>query len=271
MPPPRLHLVGLGLRPGQLTDEARAVLSGARRVLFTSYVPGTGDLLRGLCADVQDLSPLYEPGGDRLDTYKAMAATALTAALEHGSAALALYGHPLVLALPSMICLRVGPRLGVDVRVVPGLSALDSLTADLGVDLVATGVQMHEATDVLLYRRVLDPAIATVLWQVGAMGSRLHAGAARSLPARLEDLVRHLAGYFPADHPAVLATSAVVPDGAAEIRTTTVARLADAAPAVTVATTLYLPPVPGAPVDRAVADRLVSETYLASVTGPAAG
>lgn len=169
-----LCLVGLGLRLEHLTIETREALRRSRRALFTSYVPGVEEMLRGLCGDLVDLSHLYRDGSDRLQTYKDMAAVVLEEALE---------GAP--------------------------VSALDCLVADLGVDIVGTGVQMHEATDVVLYRRTLLPELAAVLWQVGVFGTRLHGGRAISDPTRLAELRDHLLQFYEPAHPAILVVSSV--------------------------------------------------------------
>jgi uncharacterized protein YabN with tetrapyrrole methylase and pyrophosphatase domain len=255
----------MGLRVTHLTVEASNTLKTCRTVLYTSYVPETANLLRDHCSSVVDLSALYEPGLDRLTTYKRMAGAALDAALETPPVALVLYGHPLVLSLPSMICMRVGPMLGLRVSALPAVSALDTLMADLGVDPVTSGVQMHEATDLLLYRRPIVPGIATVLWQVGTLGTRLHTENVVNRPERLNDLTRYLLTFFPAEHPTFLVASSVTAEPP-QIRQIPLAELPGNSPEIDVAMTLYLPPLGPATVDDAVADHLSSQAYLDSVT-----
>ncbi len=272
--PPRsadLFLVGLGLKSAHLTVEVREILSSCRSVLYTSYVPGTESLLHACCPSVVDLSRFYEPGLDRVTTYKRMAAAALDAALTDPPVALALYGHPLLLSLPAMICLRAAPHLGLRVSALPAVSALDCLMADLGVDPVASGVQMHEATDVLLYRRKIMPELATILWQVGVVGTRLHTEAVVSLPTRVEALTDYLLDFFPADHPGFLVSSSVT-SAPSEIIGIKLADLPSYSRALNVAMTLYLPPITGTrTVDENLQRQLRSQDYLNSVTAPRDG
>lgn len=264
--PVDLFLVGLGLKPAHLTAEAREAMSSCRSILYISYVPETEALLQHYCDSVVDLSGFYEAGLDRVTTYKRMAAAALEAAVSDPPVAFALYGHPLLLALPSMICLRVAPSLGLRVTALPAVSALDCIMADLGIDPVSSGVQMHEATDVLLYRRTILPESATILWQIGAMGTRLHAEGVVSLPGRLEELTSYLLRFFPADHPAYLVASSVT-DSPAEVHRITLGDLPGSSKLVNVATTLYLPPAADSrTVNDALAARLTSQAYLDSVT-----
>ncbi|MFK9297939.1 hypothetical protein ACJEJR_24330, partial [Escherichia coli] len=54
----------------------------------------------------------------------------------------------------------------------PGISAEDCLYADLGIDPGIVGCQHFEATQFMLYRRVIDTAGYLILWQVGAAGDQ---------------------------------------------------------------------------------------------------
>src|SRR5206468_3187411 len=79
----------------------------------------------------------------------------------------------------------------------PGVSALDALLADLRLDPVVHGLQMYEATDVLLRRRPLQSDVPAVLWQIGPIETCLHSQAV-SLPGRFARLVAHLRHFYPA-------------------------------------------------------------------------
>ena len=63
--------------------------------------------------------------------------------------------------------------------------SLDALLADLRLDPVVHGIQMYEATDVLLRRRPLQSDVPAILWQIGPIETCLHSQAV-SLPGRLE-------------------------------------------------------------------------------------
>jgi hypothetical protein len=51
-----------------------------------------------------------------------------------------------------------------------GVSALDTMCADLGFDPSQPGLMTYEATDMIVRRRRPDPALHVVLWQVGLIG-----------------------------------------------------------------------------------------------------
>jgi uroporphyrin-III C-methyltransferase len=235
------------MRASHLLPETARVLQASRQVLYLSHVPGVRSILESYNENVTDLLPLYKEQVDRLATYKEIAAAVIDAALKHPPVALAVYGHPLVLSVPSTILLRLGPDFGLRVKALPAISALDCLLADLGVDLVAIGVQVHEATDVLLYQRRLMPELATVLWQVGVLENRSYAENARSNPIQLSRLRDHLQKYYTPGHEVVAISSSVDEVSEPEVHRFRLHDLAAMADLLHLGTTIYIPPVPGKP------------------------
>jgi hypothetical protein len=84
----------------------------------------------------------------------------------------------------------------------PGVSAMDCLVADLGLDPAPSGSQSYEATDFLVRRRVIDTGALLILWQVGFIGGwRFEPEPnSRALPL----LVERLQQFYPDDHEAIL-------------------------------------------------------------------
>jgi uncharacterized protein YabN with tetrapyrrole methylase and pyrophosphatase domain len=260
-------LAGLGLRPSHITTETVQALHQVRRIYSISYVPGTDDLLRRFCPDVVDLRSMYESEADRLNTYKRQAAAVLDGGIEAGPVALVVYGHPLILAMPSMFVLRLAPTVGLTTKVLPAVSALDCLLADLGIDPTVTGLQSHEATDLLLYDRPLIPSCATVLWQVGSLETRLHVVDGLSRPERLFRLRDHLLRYFPPDHLVVSVSSAVTEDEPPQILRMPISELPDHSAQLHLGATLYIPPRhEKVEADPQLTEALSSRDHLATIT-----
>ena len=90
-------------------------------------------------------------------------------------------------------------QLGLRVKVLPGISSLDCMIVDLQLDPGTLGVQMFEATGLLLQQRELHPDVPCFLWQVGAVETRLFTRS-KSVPGRFRRLQSHLLKYYPADH-----------------------------------------------------------------------
>jgi hypothetical protein len=86
--------------------------------------------------------------------------------------------------------------LGLRTKVLPGISSLDTLFVDLGFDPCTQGVQMYEATDLLLRRRPIQPDVPCFIWQIGAIGSRLYSEAL-STAARFSHIRDYLLQFYP--------------------------------------------------------------------------
>ena len=84
----------------------------------------------------------------------------------------AFYGHPGVFAGVPHEAIEQARREGYDAHMEPGVSAEDCLYADLGIDPGRYGCQHFEASQLMLYRRRIDPSAYLVLWQVGVAGDR---------------------------------------------------------------------------------------------------
>ena len=159
---------GYGLQTGHITAETIEELRRCHAVYFVGNMPGITELLEQHCSQVIDLgASTYRVGHDRFETYKEMAVTVLEAAMTEPPVMFAMYGHPLVLSQPCVITLRIAPKLGLRTKVMPGISALDCLFSDLRIDPIEAGLQIHEATELLLYRQPLIPDMATVLGKLG--------------------------------------------------------------------------------------------------------
>jgi hypothetical protein len=81
-----------------------------------------------------------------------------------------LYGHPGVFAYPGHEAVRRVRAAGLGARMLPAISSLDCLFADLGLDPGAAGCQCYEATDFFLRRPAVDTAALLALLQVGMLG-----------------------------------------------------------------------------------------------------
>jgi hypothetical protein len=168
----------------------------------------------------------------------------------------ALYGHPGVLAYPSHEAIRRARALGIEARMLPGISAEACLFADLGVDPGACGCQSFEASDFIVQRRAFDPRSALILWQIASIGQAAHTLA---LPNRrgLRALAGRLGERYPADHPAIVYEAAEYPGCLPDILRVTIGGLAEAA--VPPSSTLYVTPLDSGPPDRAMLELLGPE------------
>src|SRR5208282_5165774 len=101
-------------------------------------------------------------------------------------------------------------KRGFDADMVPGISSLDCMSADLGIDPVMESTYISEATEFLLYGRTPDPTAGLVLFQVGVTAN-LRGGRAGTTKG-LRALASHLAKSYHRDQEIVLYESGVWPN-----------------------------------------------------------
>jgi uncharacterized protein YabN with tetrapyrrole methylase and pyrophosphatase domain len=154
---PDIYVAGLGIRGiDQVTRETEAAFRRSNEILAVPTLPAVLEYLKDMCATVTDLHPVsYRENENRIDAYDTMSSMVLNAALDHPPVSFATYGHPLVYVYPTRQIINAAPFLGLTVRVLPAVSSLDSMFVDLDFDPAINGLQMYEATDVLIRQRPL--------------------------------------------------------------------------------------------------------------------
>jgi precorrin-3B methylase len=246
-----IGIVGTGIvGTHQLTREAEEVIRRCRRTFVIDSGYGIPDYLRTLCPEVTELGALYEPGQDRLPTYRRMAAEVVSAAVDAPPVCLATYGHPWVYCYPTTLITRAAPLLELHVEVFPGVSSFDTLLVDLGTDIAANGIQMYEATDVLLRRRPLQSDVACIIWQPTVVGDPTYRPEPH--PAeQFEGLQDYLLRFYPPQHEVAIVTTKTHPLTRSIVQRLQLGDLAvelERAPPVG---TLYIPPLSERPVEDA--------------------
>ncbi len=196
-----ITIVGLGVaNVDQITREAERAIRGSNEVLYVDTGVATRAHLESLCPQVTSLfETAYEESGRRRNAYHHMAARVLEAALDHAPVTFAMHGHPIVGVYAPFLIRDLAGLLGLTVSVQPGISAMDCLFAELMVDPCISGIQMYEATDLLLRRRPLQPDVQALIWQIGCVETTLHSMSV-SKPERFDRLRAHLLRFYPPGH-----------------------------------------------------------------------
>jgi uncharacterized protein YabN with tetrapyrrole methylase and pyrophosphatase domain len=244
-----IGIVGTGIvGTHQLTREAEEVIHRCKRTFVIDSGYGIPEYLETLCPEVTELGHLYNPGKDRLPTYRRMAAEVVSAAVADAPVCLATYGHPWVYCYPTTLITMAAPLLGLHVEVFPGVSAFDTLLVDLGTDIALSGIQMYEATDLLLRRRPIQNDVTCVIWQPTVVGDPTY----RPEPYTVEQfmpLQEYLLRFYPADHEVSIVTTKTYPLTRSVVQRLQLGDLAvelEQAPKVG---TLYIPPLNERPVE----------------------
>jgi hypothetical protein len=236
----------------QLTAEARDEIEGADEVLYVAADETAAVWLASLNANARSLATLYRPGVPRRLIYEEMTDEILAAVRSGKCVCAVFYGHPGVYVQPSHEAVRRAREEGFEANMLPAVSAEDCLIADLGVDPGEHGWQSWDATGFLLHGFRPDPTAGLVLWQVDGTGKldwNLDAN-----PRGLQVLAEVLGELYPPEHELVFYRASIYPILPGEAVRMPLRDLAalESPPAPT----LYVPPLPSRPVDRAMAARI---------------
>jgi uncharacterized protein YabN with tetrapyrrole methylase and pyrophosphatase domain len=248
-----LTVVGTGISLGvQLTPEARRSIVGADETLYLVADAAAGRWIEKLRPGARSLHPLYRSGEPRAQIYDDIVEAILGEVRAGKRVCAALYGHPGVADSIGHGAVRRATSEGFPAAMLPAVSAVDCLFADLGLDPGLSGCQIYEATDFVLYRRSVDTSAALILLQVAAVGSwRAEAGPARE---GLRALAGYLRGLYPDEHRVILYEASPYPIADALVTPLRLEELGSAEPDDLA--TLYVPPSSTRSPDPAVLGRL---------------
>ncbi|MFF4816190.1 SAM-dependent methyltransferase [Kitasatospora sp. NPDC001309] len=252
-----LTVLGSGIEAAGFTRADERLLREADHVFHCVADPATVVRINAWRPDAYDLGVLYDDAKDRYLTYVQMSEAVLHFVRAGRRVAAVFYGHPGIFVLSSHRAVRIARREGHRAVMRPGISALDVLCADLGVDPSTPGMQTFEASDLLIRGRRIDPSLHLVLWQVGVVGELDYQRAGftnRHLPVLLDRLEE----VYGPDHTVVNYIGARYRGLEPVTAEHTVAALRDPAVqrTVTSASTWYLAPTAAAPADPQVLRRL---------------
>jgi hypothetical protein len=263
-----IWIAGLGLQTvTQVTREVEQAIRASQEVLFLDTGAATRQHLESLCPRVTSLyEESYSEDDLRVNAYEHMTARVLEAALDHPPVTFAIHGHPLVAATPPFLVMQLAEALDLNVTVLPGISALDNILADLRIDPVVHGVQMYEATDLLLRRRPLQSDVPAIIWQIGPLETCLHS-LAPSRPERFARFVAHLQKFYPARHEVVAIYCSPHPIMPPRILRFALDDMCGHAREIHTGFTLYIPPASSRPIhDHDLLAKLYSVDHLHSIT-----
>jgi hypothetical protein len=237
-----LYILGAGVSfPEHLTIETIEILTACGHIYTNLQQPR----LRGLPEDIRvkckSLWHLYRDGRPRSENYKDTVRAIVAAVTKQRSVAWLVPGHPVVFDSVSQALLQESRKRRWKTRLIPAISCLDTMLAELGYDPSA-GLLIHDATTLVKLKIALMPEAATFLFQPAVFGSYLTHTSPRYRGPDLKPLRDHLRKFYAADHACAFIHSAAT----AGARTgTTWVKLADlaATPFKAIAgSTLFVPP-----------------------------
>jgi hypothetical protein len=163
-----------------------------------------------LNANARSVDYLYAADKDRRRTYDEMAEVFVEPARRGARVCAVLYGHPGVFGLPAHLAVERARAEGIPARMLPAVSSLDCLFADLGIDPGSSGLHCCEATGFLQRQPPVDLRATLVLLQPGMLGE--YGGEPTPGVAKLfRQLLEHLRDLYGEEREAVLYTASSYP------------------------------------------------------------
>jgi len=202
-----VYVLGAGVKtPDHLTLETVGALRRSRLV-FSIY-PLSDEVTHqlGLSAELRCLLPMFESSGLRRDTYQAIAETILDAVESARPVAFLTPGNPVVSDSVAQHLLSQGKARGFNVRLLPAVSSLDTVMADLTFD-VSPALQIYDASWLVSHNMVPSVHAACLLLQVTTFGTALTTMGRTLRAGALAELGEYLQRFYPPDHEVVFVQS----------------------------------------------------------------
>jgi precorrin-3B methylase len=239
-----IAIVGLGMAgTHQITREVEETIRRSRHLFITDMASGVVDYLRTLCPQVTDLTKQQKFSGHRIVLYRKMAREVVASAMEEAPVCFASYGHPKMYCYPTTLIQRAAQLLNLRTVVLPGVSSLDTLLTDLGIDPGVDGLQIYEASDALIRNRPLQSDVGCVIYQAPIVlepNNRLPGKNARE---NLRVFQEYLLKFYPPQHTALFVTTKNHPLLETITQRVPVGQIADRLLVNSTMGTLYIPAV----------------------------
>jgi uncharacterized protein YabN with tetrapyrrole methylase and pyrophosphatase domain len=206
---PRITIVGAGIfGPDQITQEGDAALRTSELIFFLLDLnPRLRQYLKSLGPELVDLDPLYREGRLETDVYDDITRLVVFAAAVRRRTALLVPGHPAIYVTVTREIEERGNAMGIETVVLPGISSIDTMILQLGLEIGDRGVQIYEANRFIYHGIVPDRRVPLFLLQPGAVGSAVLTHRSASRPRRFDVLRRALRRFYPPEHPCVVLAS----------------------------------------------------------------
>lgn len=264
-----VYVIGSGTKSiDHLTREALDVIKSGGTIFLLDKRNKVRELTKEFADEYVHCEEYYEDGIPRKDIYKNIADEIVTEAKQSNDHVTFIsYGHPVVFVTPTQYILDAGESEDLNVDVLPGVSATACLFADMGLD-PQNGIQMYEATDMLLRKHNINTSVPMFLWQIGVLETKLNSEKP-SHPNRFQRLKEYLQEWYPDQHTVYLTRTATNSNEEFEKIPFQLESLEECHDIVTNAHTLYVPPSaePGIRDDE-LSELLESEEHLDTITTP---
>jgi uncharacterized protein YabN with tetrapyrrole methylase and pyrophosphatase domain len=205
----KITIVGAGvLSPDHLTLEADRTMRASSIIYYLlDSNPRMTAYLDTLGTKVVDLSNLYREGAFDQDVYMQIAKIVIEATKRYDRVCFLVPGHPLIYVTASTLILDEARRLGIKATALPGISSLDTMIIQLGLEIGRHGLQVFECNRFIYFSISPDPRIPLFLLQPGAIGTGFITEKRANRARRFDILRDYLLRHYPPQHQCLLLVS----------------------------------------------------------------
>lgn len=201
---PNIILLGHGVTDTlQLTVEAQRVLARVGKLYAIYLPPNLKQYLKSLRVECVDLSDRFARGRAFSDAYLDVADFILRRTAEERPVVLLSQGNPLFLNSLNRFLIMQARQRKLSVKVYPGVSQLDALVCDLGLDVGTFGLQLFDATRLVSRKQQINPSVPLLLLQPAGFAA-VKVGSQERDPKDYQPLIGYLAQFYPAEQPVTL-------------------------------------------------------------------
>ncbi|WP_298624410.1 SAM-dependent methyltransferase [uncultured Legionella sp.] len=234
---PQLIIIGSGIKSlAHLTQEVLVIIKQSEKVLYLLNEPYLKEWIERESKISESLEPIYFAQEKRIDNYKAITNYIVEEYKKHSSLCFISYGHPTIYDMPAITAAREINEQGGNAIILPAISSMDCLFADLVIDPSDSGCYSADATDFLIYSRPFDPRSHLILLQVGAIATYN-----QETTHHVHVLRDYLLKYYEKEHRVCYYEAALYPQQKPRMDFFPLSMMAEQP--VNGLTTLYIPPI----------------------------
>jgi precorrin-2 methylase len=246
-----IALIGMGIQSvDHMTLEAVQVLAECKTGFVVSMeqegVDAFRDALLTRISNGRDiphlhsLSDAYQKERIRSENYLEAAQRVLDAVPDQRPVAFLTPGHPMVLDSVSQAILDGARKHQYKIKVVNGVSCVDSILASLHAEL-APGIQIFEANCAMLLNTSLDSRVACILLQTSVLGTLFPIADQANLTQAWTRLRDYLGRFYPLEHSIFAVRTGDAFDQPSKIYSCSIASLGETFEKIPLGSSLYVP------------------------------
>lgn len=236
-----LIIAGLGIKfISHLTRETEEIIKSSDKVFYLANDDFYPEWIQSCNSNTESLYSIYFSQSKRIDSYGLIKEKILQELEKYNNIAFIIYGNPNFLVQLTVMLVDTARSKGHRAYVLPAVSSLDCLLADLCINPGDHGMQLFEATALLAYKKIIDPTSHIIIFQPSAIGQSGHDRNQEKIIKGLGLLYDYLSKYYSSDKEIIFYEASQYPGGKSNIIKETIKNITKIE--ISSKTTIYLSP-----------------------------